>query len=97
MGDGGGVPVRQRPRQARSRPRAAGSSSPEEWAANIAALEQVQPADLGPGEIRARLGAPWIPASDVRAFAAEILGYAPAVSYLPVTAQWEVKAEAGHG
>jgi len=75
--------------------RAAGSSSPEEWAANIAALEQVQPADLGPGEIRARLGAPWIPASDVRAFAAEILGYAPAVSYLSVTAQWEIKPKPG--
>ena len=65
------------------------------WADNVTALEQVQPADLGPDEIRARLGAPWIPASDVRAFAAETLGYAPDVSYLPVTAQWEVKAKPG--
>ena len=53
------------------------------------------PADLGPEEIRAKLGAPWIPPGDVRAFAAETLGYAPEVSYLPVTAQWEVKAERG--
>ena len=63
--------------------------------AGAAALEKVQPADLGPDEIRAKLGAPWIPASDVRAFAAETLGYAPAVSYLPVTAQWEIRAERG--
>ena len=55
----------------------------------------MQPTDLGPGEIRAKLGAPWIPVSDVRAFAAEILTYPPAVTYLPVTAQWEVKAERG--
>jgi hypothetical protein len=74
---------------------AAGDAGAQQWAANITALEQVQPADLGPEEIRAKLGAPWIPASDVRAFAAETLGYAPAVSYLPVIAQWEVKAEPG--
>ena len=74
---------------------AADGAEAHRWAANIAALEQVQPADLGPEEIRAKLGAPWIPASDVRAFAAETLGYAPAVSYLPVTAQWEIKAERG--
>jgi N12 class adenine-specific DNA methylase len=60
-----------------------------------AALAKVQPADLGPDEIRAKLGAPWIPAGDVRVFAAETLGYAPAVSYMPVTAQWEVKPERG--
>ena len=49
----------------------------------------------GPEEIRAKLGAPWIPPGDVRAFAADTLGYAPAVGYLPVTAHWEVKAERG--
>jgi N12 class adenine-specific DNA methylase len=67
----------------------------ERWAGNIAALEKVQPADLSPDEIRAKLGAPWIPPGDIREFAAELLGYAPAVTYLPVTAQWEVKAEHG--
>jgi N12 class adenine-specific DNA methylase len=73
----------------------AGDDELPQWAGNVAALEEIQPADLGPDEIRAKLGAPWIPPSDVRAFAAETLGYAPAVSYLPVTAQWEVKAERG--
>jgi N12 class adenine-specific DNA methylase len=66
-----------------------------DWSGNIAALEQVQPADLSPGEIRAKLGAPWIPPADIRAFATEILGYAPVVSYLPVTAQWEIKTKPG--
>ena len=73
----------------------AANGGPDEWAANIAALEKVQPADLGPDEIRAKLGAPWIPPEDVRAFAAELLGYLPTVTYLPVTAQWEVKIDGG--
>ena len=51
------------------------------------------PLTSDPTQIRAKLGAPWIPADDVRAFAAETLGYAPAVSYLPITAQWEVKID----
>ena len=40
---------------------------------NVEALKQVQPADLLPGDISARLGASWIPASDVRDFVAELL------------------------
>ena len=67
----------------------------DRWTRNIVALDKVQPADLGPEEIRAKLGAPWIPPTDIRDFAAELLGYAPTVTYLPVTAQWEVKAERG--
>jgi len=43
------------------------------YAANAAALRQVIPADLGPAEIEARLGAAWIDASYVRQFLAEIL------------------------
>jgi N12 class adenine-specific DNA methylase len=40
---------------------------------NVAALEAVQPADLLPGDISARLGAAWIPASDIRDFICETL------------------------
>ncbi|HVB46454.1 MAG TPA: tyrosine-type recombinase/integrase [Streptosporangiaceae bacterium] len=72
----------------------AGGGSPD-WQANIAALEEVQPGDLGPDEIRAKLGAPWIPPDDIRVFAAETLGYPPAVTYLTVIAQWEVKIGRG--
>ena len=87
--------VRDKLGAARAAASAEGADGAKRWASNITALEGVQPADLGPEEIRAKLGAPWIPPGDVRAFAAETLGYAPEVSYLPVTAQWEVKAERG--
>ena len=40
---------------------------------NVAALEAVQPADLLPGDISARLGAAWIPASNIRDFICETL------------------------
>ncbi|MER7166723.1 hypothetical protein ABT336_11760 [Micromonospora sp. NPDC000207] len=64
-----------------------------ELARNVTALEGVQPTDLEPGEIRARLGAPWIPADDVADFLAELLGRRPRVVHLPVTAAWEVEAD----
>jgi N12 class adenine-specific DNA methylase len=51
------------------------------YARNVRALEGVQPADLGPGEISARLGAPWIPTHVVEAFCEERLG-APSVRVL---------------
>ena len=37
---------------------------------NIEALKAVQPADLEPGDIEARLGSSWIPATDIRDFVA---------------------------
>jgi len=43
------------------------------YARNVEALKCVQPADLQPGDISARLGSSWIPASDVRDFVCELL------------------------
>jgi N12 class adenine-specific DNA methylase len=40
---------------------------------NVEALKEVQPVDLLPGDISARLGSSWIPASDVKTFVAELL------------------------
>ena len=40
---------------------------------NIEALKTVQPADLLPGDISARLGSSWIPPSDIRDFICETL------------------------
>jgi N12 class adenine-specific DNA methylase len=40
---------------------------------NVEALKEVQPVDLLPGDISARLGSSWIPAGDVRTFVAELL------------------------
>jgi N12 class adenine-specific DNA methylase len=41
---------------------------------NVTALEKTLPEDLKPSDITARLGAPWIPADVVAAFAEEVLG-----------------------
>lgn len=41
---------------------------------NVAALESVLPADLGPAEINARLGASWIPPDVVRDFVRDLHG-----------------------
>lgn len=40
---------------------------------NVEALQAVQPEDIPPGEINARLGASWIPARDIGDFIAELL------------------------
>ena len=46
------------------------------YARNVEALRAVQPEDVLPGDIDANLGAPWIPAADIEAFAAELFGIA---------------------
>jgi hypothetical protein len=71
--------------------RAAATADPARYARNVAALEAVQPADLGPGEIRVKLGAPWVEAADIQAFLVELLGGQVTVRHEPLTATWEVK------
>ena len=74
------------------RARAAGP----EFARNAAALEQVQPEDVLPGDIDANLGAPWIPASDIRAFAADLFAVPPEaikVDHLKPDAVWCLEAD----
>src|SRR5260370_751087 len=43
------------------------------YCGNVEALKEVQPVDLLPGDISARLGSSWIPAGDVKTFVAELL------------------------
>jgi N12 class adenine-specific DNA methylase len=63
---------------------------------NVRALEAVQPADLTASEIDARLGAVWIPASDVEAFARSLLGAEGViVSHAAVVGTWFVKGDYG--
>jgi hypothetical protein len=60
---------------------------------NRTALEAVQPDDLRPSEIEARLGAAWIPAGDVSAFASVLLsGEDVEVSHSPAVGTWFVRA-----
>lgn len=59
---------------------------------NVAALQAVQPTDLGPSDITARLGAPWIPASDVVAFVREMMGAEIRIHHMPELGSWTVEA-----
>jgi N12 class adenine-specific DNA methylase/adenine-specific DNA methylase len=58
---------------------------------NVAALRRVQPEDLRPSDITARLGAPWIPAADVETFAAEVMGTTTQVRHTVEIASWSVE------
>ncbi len=68
-----------------------------EHARNAEALAAVQPVDVLPGDIDAGLGAPWIPASDIQAFAAELFRVQPSdvpIGHLKKDALWSF--DAGH-
>ncbi len=73
--------------------RAAAAANPA-YHENITALEAVQPVDLTPSEIEARLGAVWIPPADVEAFAKSLLGAEGiTVSHAAAVGTWFVKAD----
>jgi N12 class adenine-specific DNA methylase/adenine-specific DNA methylase len=59
---------------------------------NVAALQGVQPADLKPSDITARLGAPWVPAADVVAFIKETMDAEIKIHHMPELASWTVEA-----
>ncbi|MDQ0513420.1 lactate dehydrogenase [Ancylobacter amanitiformis] len=59
---------------------------------NVRALVEVQPVDLRPSDITARLGAPWIPASDVVTFVKETMGADIRIRHMPELASWTVEA-----
>ncbi len=52
---------------------AAASARPKEFNGNVSALKAVQPADIPAGQIGVRMGAPWIPESDINEFVSHIL------------------------
>jgi N12 class adenine-specific DNA methylase/SAM-dependent methyltransferase len=57
---------------------------------NVAALERVQPADLAPSEIKAKIGAPWIPVDVYNDFLAH-LGFEDASVLHAGGTVWEVR------
>jgi len=57
---------------------------------NVAALKRVQPEDLRPSDITARLGGPWIPADVVEAFSAEVIGVKTRVRHTVEIAAWSL-------
>lgn len=83
--------VRQKLRAAE----AAAATRPE-FQENVEALKAVQPADLQPGEIAVRLGAPWIPTTDVEDFLnLHLLGTenAVTVTYIRAAAVWTLEVQ----
>ena len=68
------------------------------YARNIDALKAVQPADLEPGDIEARLGSSWIPASDIREFIGALLDTSSTnirVGHAAPIATWTVEIDGG--
>ncbi|MBI0536942.1 lactate dehydrogenase [Roseomonas sp. KE2513] len=63
----------------------------ERYARNVAALERVQPEDLRPSDITARLGAPWLPASDIADFIREVMGVTTMVRHTVEVAHWSIE------
>ncbi len=66
------------------------------YRSNAEALKAVQPEDILPGDINARLGAGWIPRSDIRDFIAEVLQVPKnnvAVGHAGEIAAWSVILE----
>ena len=77
--------------------RAAGDLDPS-YHRNIAALEAVQPADLQPGDIEARLGSSWIPTTDIRDFVAGLLDIPRStvrIAHADAIATWTVDIDYG--
>ncbi len=76
---------------------AAAEKAGRAYSQNAEALRRVQPEDVLPGDIDANLGAPWIPASDIQAFAAHLFhvdASAVPVTHLQKDAVWSL--DAGH-
>ena len=56
---------------------AAADAAGPAYTRNAEALRLVQPEDVLPGDIDAHLGAPWIPETDMQAFAGALFGVSP--------------------
>lgn len=58
---------------------------------NVRALEEVQPADIEPCDIKIRIGAHWLPEKDMADFVAHITGRRDGKAfYNPVTSGWSI-------
>ncbi|MYX26764.1 DEAD/DEAH box helicase family protein [Streptomyces sp. SID8381] len=61
------------------------------FSANVAALKAVIPRDLDPSEIKVKMGAPWIPETDVTAFLQHLLGTKSVRAERGGASMWEVE------
>ena len=70
--------------------RAAAAVDPR-FQSNVDELEKVQPQDIDHTHIKVKMGAPWVPASDIAAFAAHLLEADPShfeTSHISSTGEW---------
>ena len=75
---------------------AAAESAGRAFTRNVNALREVQPEDVLPGDIDANLGAPWIPAKDIEAFAAQLFhvdASSVPVAHLKKDAVWSIEPD----
>ena len=72
----------------------AGAALDGRYRRNVGALEKTLPEDLKPSDITARLGAPWIPADVVAAFADEVLSVKTPVYHTVEIASWTINVHA---
>jgi N12 class adenine-specific DNA methylase len=74
----------------------AATSLDSSYSRNVDALKAVQPEDILPGDISARLGSPWIPSTDIRDFIVQLLDIperAVSVSHSGAIATWAVNLD----
>jgi N12 class adenine-specific DNA methylase len=82
--------------RARLKTAQAASALDPAYTRNVTALQAVQPEDLLPGDISARLGSSWIPTSDVKRFLVETLEIpvtSVSVTHSSAIASWSVDAD----
>ena len=75
----------------------ASASLDARYTRNVAALRGVQPEDLRPSDITARLGAPWIPAADIALFSSEVIGISTTIRHTVEIASWSIDLQPFHG
>jgi N12 class adenine-specific DNA methylase len=61
-----------------------------QFARNVEALREAQPKDIPPSGITARLGAPWIPTSDIETFTRDVMRTETRIFHTPELATWSV-------
>jgi N12 class adenine-specific DNA methylase len=71
------------------------AQSDPRFQANVSDLHRVLPADLGPGDIEARLGAAWIDATVVQQFLRDLLDDPDLAVEHPGGQVWAVKGQSG--
>jgi N12 class adenine-specific DNA methylase len=69
--------------------RAAAALDPQ-YARNVDALLEAQPKDIPPSGITVRLGAPWIPTTDIETFTREVMGTETRIFHMEELATWTV-------